>query len=142
MTVAGVPSVYAGDEFGWAGVKEERLGGDDAVRQEFPLHPPAPGSLTPQEESVLRAHRDLVAVRRRAPWLHRARTDVVHRSNRQLVLRAGRDTDAVVVALNLDDHPVELPAAGATTVVCGTGDLAGKTVRLPARGWAVLEGVS
>lgn len=35
MTVGGVPSVYAGDEFGYQGVKEERLGGDDAVRPEF-----------------------------------------------------------------------------------------------------------
>ena len=32
LTVGGVPSVYAGDEFGFRGVKEERYGGDDAVR--------------------------------------------------------------------------------------------------------------
>ena len=35
LTVGGVPSVYAGDEFGFRGVKEERYGGDDAVRPEF-----------------------------------------------------------------------------------------------------------
>ena len=32
LTVGGVPSVYAGDEFGFRGVKEDRYGGDDAVR--------------------------------------------------------------------------------------------------------------
>ncbi len=32
LTVGGVPSIYAGDEFGFRGVKEERFGGDDAVR--------------------------------------------------------------------------------------------------------------
>lgn len=35
LTVGGVPSVYAGDELGLRGVKEERYGGDDAVRPEF-----------------------------------------------------------------------------------------------------------
>ena len=35
LTVGGVPSVYAGDELGFRGVKEERYGGDDAVRPEF-----------------------------------------------------------------------------------------------------------
>ena len=35
MTVGGMPSVYAGDELGYRGVKEERFGGDDAVRPEF-----------------------------------------------------------------------------------------------------------
>lgn len=35
FTTGGVPSVYAGDELGYRGVKEERAGGDDAVRPEF-----------------------------------------------------------------------------------------------------------
>ena len=43
-----------------------------------------------------------------------------------------------MVALNLAAEPVELPAADATTVECGTGRLAGDRVLLPARGWAVL----
>ena len=140
LTVAGTPSVYAGDEFGWTGVKEERLGGDDAVRQEFPPAPPAEESLPAPGREVLRAHRDLVAVRRRAPWLHRAHTDVVHLENTRLVLRTATATAAVVVALNLDDAPAQLPAAGAGTLACGTGELRGDEVLLPPRGWAVLEG--
>ena len=32
----GVPSIYYGDEFGLEAVKENRAGGDDAVRPEFP----------------------------------------------------------------------------------------------------------
>src|SRR6185312_16744084 len=35
LTIGGVPSIYAGDELGFHGVKEERFGGDDAVRPEF-----------------------------------------------------------------------------------------------------------
>ena len=39
LTVGGTPSVYAGDESAYRGVKEERVGGDDAVRPEFTSPP-------------------------------------------------------------------------------------------------------
>ena len=38
-TVPGVPSIYAGDEQGYTGVKEHRAGGDDAIRTQFPESP-------------------------------------------------------------------------------------------------------
>ncbi|WP_426503256.1 alpha-amylase family protein [Dactylosporangium sp. McL0621] len=132
FTVAGVPSVYAGDEYGWTGVKEQRLGGDDAVRPEFPEHPPA-------ENETLRRHRELIAVRRRHPWVVRAHTDVVHLDNRQAVLRTATGAGALIAALNLADDPAAVPAAGADALAAGTGTLDGAQVRLPARGWAVLS---
>lgn len=138
FTVAGVPSVYAGDEYGWTGVKEQRLGGDDAVRPEFPPRPPDAAELDGTATGILDAHRALIALRRRHPWLARAHADVVHLANEQMVLRSGTAGAAVVVALNLAADAVELPAADATTVECGTGRLAGDRVQLPARGWAVL----
>ncbi len=131
FTLAGTPVVYAGDEYGWTGVKEEREGGDDAVRPAFPEVPPAPTDLT-------HAYEALVALRRRNPWLHRAHTDVVHLTNTALVLRTATADAAVVTALNLADDPVEVPAAGATRVEAGGADLRGGTLRLPAGGWAVL----
>lgn len=39
MTVGGTPSIYAGDEQGFTGVKEEMVAGDDAVRPPFPRPP-------------------------------------------------------------------------------------------------------
>ena len=139
ISVAVLPSVYAGDEYGWTGIKEQRLGGDDAVRPEFPPRPPDASELDAGARGILDAHRTLIALRRRHPWLTRAQTDVVHLANEQLVLRSGTAGAAVVVALNLAGEPVELPAADATTVECGTGRLAGDRVQLPARGWAVLS---
>ncbi|MCJ1714628.1 alpha-amylase family glycosyl hydrolase [Curtobacterium sp. VKM Ac-2922] len=133
FTVAGTPIVYAGDEYGWTGVKEEREGGDDAVRPEFPATPPTADTLT-------HAYEALVALRRRAPWLHRAHTDVTHLTNTAVVLRTATADAAVVTALNLGDDPVELPVADATQVEAGGGDLRGATLRLPAAGWAVLSG--
>jgi len=139
FSVAGVPSVYAGDEYGWTGVKEQRLGGDDAVRPEFPPRPPDASELDATARGTLDAHRALVGLRRRHPWLTRAHVDVVHLANEQVVLRSGTAGAAVVVALNLADEPAEVPAADATTVECGTGRLTGGRVQLPARGWAVLS---
>ncbi|WIB25671.1 alpha-amylase family glycosyl hydrolase [Curtobacterium sp. MCSS17_015] len=135
FTVAGTPSVYAGDEFGWTGVKEQREGGDDAVRPAFPAAPPEPSGTAAE---VLHAHQALVALRRRHPWLHRAHTDVVHLSNEALVLRTATDREAVVTALNLSPEPVVLPAADATRVEAGRADLSEGELRLPAGAWAVL----
>src|SRR5262249_6030213 len=36
LTVGGSPSIYAGDEQAFRGVKEHRPGGDDAIRPRFP----------------------------------------------------------------------------------------------------------
>ncbi len=140
FTVAGVPSIYAGDEYAYTGIKEARLGGDDAVRPEFPSRPPDSGELNPTAREILDVHRRLIALRRRHPWLVRARTDVVHLENEQLVLRTATEAGAVVVALNLGGTPVALPAADARAVECGTGRLASGVIHLPARGWAVLTG--
>jgi glycosidase len=132
FTVAGTPVVYAGDEYGWTGVKEEREGGDDAVRPEFPTELPEPTDLT-------HAYEALIALRRRNPWLHRAHTDVVHLTNTAVVLRTATADAAVVTALNLSDDPVEVPVADATQVEAGGADLGDGTLRLPAGGWAVLS---
>jgi cyclomaltodextrinase / maltogenic alpha-amylase / neopullulanase len=140
LAVAGVPSVYAGDEYAYLGVKEQREGGDDAVRPEFGEQPPDPAALDPTARQILEAHRALIAVRRRHPWLVRAHSDVIELDNRQIVIRTATGDGAVLVALNLADDPVELPTADATAVVAGAGAVEAGHIRLPARGWAVLEG--
>lgn len=136
FTVGGTPSVYAGDEFGWTGVKEEREGGDDAVRPQFPA---SPGDVTDVDDRILDAHRALIALRRRHPWLWRAHTDVVEVTNTTLVLRTAVDDEAVIVALNIGDSPASLPAADAATVVVGDGVLRDSRAALPPHGWVVLE---
>ena len=74
MTVAGTPSIYYGDEQAFTGIKEERVGGDDAIR---PALPDSPAELAPWGRPVLRAHQDLIGLRRRNPWLVDARTTLV-----------------------------------------------------------------
>jgi cyclomaltodextrinase / maltogenic alpha-amylase / neopullulanase len=44
LTVGSTPSIYAGDEQGFRGLKEHWAGGDDAVRPAFPDAPDQPAS--------------------------------------------------------------------------------------------------
>ena len=105
LTVAGIPSIYYGDEQGFLGVKEERIGGDDAVRPEFPERP---DELADWGVDVLRAHQDLIGLRRRHPWLVRARTEQVSLTNTRYTYRAVSGDDAI---------EVDLDVAGARAVV-------------------------
>lgn len=97
FTVAGTPTVYAGDEYGLTGVKEERFGGDDAVRPELgdPDVPPPGADL-----DVLHHHQELIGLRRRHDWLHGAHVEVVHVGHERLVYRSHLDDRALLVTLD------------------------------------------
>ena len=111
MTTGGVPSVYAGDEFGFRGVKEERYGGDDAVRPEFGS---PPMRLDASGARVWALHHYLIGLRRRHSWLHAASTTTLRLDNRHYVYQTRRGDDALLVALNTDDTPLclDLPELG------------------------------
>ncbi|ABK74343.1 alpha-amylase family protein [Mycolicibacterium smegmatis] len=142
FTTGGIPSVYAGDEWGHQGVKEERRGGDDAVRPEFGERPgpDAPGA------DVLRLHQYLIGLRRRHPWLHSATTTPLLLTNTQYVYRSAGAAGALVVALNLDDAPlrVALPELGLASGVVVAGSKAPpqeqiEVTEVPPHGWLVIE---
>jgi cyclomaltodextrinase len=151
LTVGGTPCIYYGDEQAFRGVKEDRAGGDDAVRPAFPA---GPAELAEDGWSVYHLHQELISLRRRHAWLHRARTTVLTLSNEHLVYQVRGDGKAaagsteeggagaaLTVALNLSGTPADLP------VPSGSGGLlAGRAHRhpdrdavgLPGYGWAVL----
>ncbi|BBZ52499.1 alpha-amylase [Mycobacterium heidelbergense] len=145
LTVGGVPSVYAGDELGFRGVKEERRGGDDAVRPEFG---PPPAPLDDFGAKVWRLHLYLVGFRRRHPWLHAASTTAVRLENRHYVYETRAGDDALLVALNIDDEPLrlvlsELGAARARMVAGSAAppqDIVDTAVVEP-HGWLILSPV-
>lgn len=128
LTLGGVPSIYAGDEQAMLGVKEEREGGDDAVRPAFPARPGPPGPL-------FALHRRLIAIRRRHPWLVDARTTVHELGNHSLAYTAG---GRLAVALNLSDEPVRLalPAAG-WSIEAGQAKVGDDFAEVPPHGWCV-----
>ncbi|OBK78696.1 alpha-amylase family protein [Mycobacterium sp. 1274761.0] len=105
LTIGGTPSIYAGDESAYLGVKEERVGGDDAVRPEFT----APGTgVGDRGRDIYRLHQYLIGLRRRHPWLHTARTSSVALTNTGYVYRTSYGAEALVVALNIDDASMSL----------------------------------
>ena len=95
MTVGGVPSVYYGDEWALTGIKEDRLGGDDAIRPEMPPEPP-PAALR-----IFRAHQDLVGLRRRHPWLVGARTTAETTTNTRYVYETSDGSSSLIVELDV-----------------------------------------
>jgi cyclomaltodextrinase / maltogenic alpha-amylase / neopullulanase len=136
FTVAGTPSIYAGDEQAFRGVKYDRAGGDEEIR---PAFPDSPGGLAPYGWPVYRLHQDLIALRRRHPWLVRAQTRVLHLENKAIAYEsAGPDGSAgVAVLLNVSDAPVAFPLAGLAGKPVLGSDSGGE--RLEPHGWAILE---
>jgi len=98
MTLPGMPCIYYGDEFGLVGLKEERRGGDDAIRPELPESPevwlheaPADAQVSPAE--MLRQHQLLLGLRRRHPWLQTAELTVVEQKQKRLTYRVSARAD-------------------------------------------------
>lgn len=142
LTTGGTPSIYAGDEVAYRGVKEERFGGDDAVRPEFGSPFDGVGEHGYQ---VFRAHQHLVGLRRRHPWLFTARTTALSVTNSSYVYITRNGDDALVVALNVDDEPLPLALAGLglghAEIVAGSGAPPIEVVPdivVPAHGWLIL----
>jgi cyclomaltodextrinase len=128
FTTGGTPAVYYGDEQAFHGLKEERQGGDDAVRPAFPADPTG---LAPWGAATFRLHQDLIGLRRRNPWLHNARTTAKQLTNTAAVLETTDGTHRLTTALNLAEEPIPLPQG---KVLLGQVE----PNRLPALGWAVL----
>lgn len=143
LTVGGTPSVYAGDEWAYRGVKEERFGGDDEVRPEFPARPTESEHLGHDD---FRLHQHLIGLRRRHPWLHAARTSPLRLANSQYVYCTSAGSDALVVALNVDDTPMQMSLSelgvGRGRIAAGSGvpaeDLIDRLDVEP-HGWAIVE---
>lgn len=143
LTIGGVPSVYAGDELGFRGVKEERFGGDDAVRPEFGS---PPLQLDDFGVETWGLHQYLVGLRRRHPWLHAASTSALRLENRHYVYETRNGDDALLVALNIDDEPLHVSLAelgtGRAQVIGGSAAPPPEvidTVAVEPHGWRILR---
>ncbi len=90
-----MPCIYYGDEFGATGIKEDRAGGDDAVRPSLDdLSPIADGS-----GPLTELHREFIEWRRARPWLTQAALEIDAVDNQALryhVTGEGGRVDVVV----------------------------------------------
>ncbi len=150
FTVGGTPAVYAGDEQAFEGLKEERAGGDDAIRPAFPA---TPAGLAPDGWPVYRLHQELIGLRRRNPWLHRGRVRVLTTENERLLYEVTADATGggevtggghtLLVALNLAPTPwavhLPTPSVPLAPAPAATATPPTSTVDLPPGGWAILS---
>lgn len=99
FTVAGVPSVYYGDEHAYAGEKTDGWSGDDQVR---PVFPETPTELSDLGAWMYRVHQQLIGLRRRHPWLVRARSQKVEIANERLVYTSSDPHGSQSLRVELD----------------------------------------
>ncbi len=138
MTVGGIPSIYYGDEQAFRGVKEERAGGDDAIRPAFPSRP---DELPPGGWPAYRLHQRLIGFRRRHPWLVRARTTVPHLANQTMAVRSAAGDAEVLVLLNTGDEAFRFPVdvtAFSVTETPDPGSRPADPALVPAHSWVIL----
>ena len=137
-TLPGVPTLYYGDERALRGVKEDRAGGDDAVRPAFPAEPePAHGEAAALEE----LHRRLIGVRRRHPWLAGARiSEPDELSNDVLAVRLTDGEHTLAVVLNTGDEHAHVALPGPFVREDGDGDVTGTTAHVAPHGYLIARG--
>ncbi|MEA5154990.1 alpha-amylase family glycosyl hydrolase [Raineyella sp.] len=103
MTTPGMPSIYYGDEEAFRGRKGTGPAADDPVR---PPLPAGPDRLAPYGAWMYRLHQDLIGLRRRHPWLVRARLRVVGKDCTWITYEStGPAGQTVRVGITLDPHP-------------------------------------
>ena len=140
--VGGVPSVYYGDEQGFRGLKEDRAGGDDAIRPAFPA---SPAGLLPDGWRYYRLHQRLIGFRRRHPWLVRARTTAEHLEPSAMALRLRGEDDGQQALLLLNAGDAEfrfaVDAGGlsvAETADANRGPVGSDPLLVPPHSWTIL----
>lgn len=141
-TLPGVPSVYAGDEQGFTGVKEEHARGDDAVRPAFPADP---SGLADPGWPLYHRHQELLGLRRRHRWLVDGELAVLELANAAMAYAVAGDGERLVVLLNLDgeavdfDEAAEAVAADVDVLAAADGVEEAQPWTLPPHGWSVLR---
>lgn len=145
LTLPGLPAIYYGDEQGYRGIKEDRLGGDDQIR---PAFPDTPAELSDLGAPMLHLYQELIALRRRLPWLYDAIPSTIHLDNRSYAIclrergKSDEEAQRITVALSIEEEETWVPTEGRRTVLAKshTGWVTPERdgVKLSPFGWAVL----
>lgn len=104
MLLPGVPSVYAGDEQGFTGVKQEHAAGDDAVRPPFP---DTPDGLLPFGADLRDHYHEMISLRRHNPWLVDAEVTTSAVTNTSITIHLADADHRLELRLNISEETVD-----------------------------------
>ena len=104
LLLPGIPSIYAGDEQGFTGEKQDHLHGDDAVRPPFPADP---SGLLPFGSDTLASYQELIGLRRRHPWLVDAELATSQLTNTFIAISLSSEGHSLTLSLNIGEEPVD-----------------------------------
>jgi hypothetical protein len=97
-------------------------------------------------QDVFRLHQYLIGLRRRHSWLHTARTSALALANTQYVYQARCDSNALLIALNVDETPMEVSLGelgfDGGRIVAGSGAPPQheiSQVQIEPHGWLIIE---
>ena len=124
----GIPSIYAGDEQRFTGVKFDAPGGDGAVRPPFP---DTPDGLLPFGADTFDLYQRLLAIRRRHSWLVDGVVTTRDLTNESVVVVVTGPEQTIELALNVSESPVPLPHGEVLAASAGTA------AEVEPHGWAV-----
>ncbi|MEZ5089376.1 MAG: alpha-amylase family glycosyl hydrolase [Micropruina sp.] len=102
----GIPSIYAGDEQRFEGIKLDQVGGDNAVRPPFP---PTPDGLLPFGADTFVLYPRLLGLRRQYPWIVDGVPSTRDLTNESVVVLVAGPDEVLELALNIGDEPAPLP---------------------------------
>ena len=102
----GIPSIYAGDEQRFEGIKLDQVGGDNAVRPPFP---PTPDGLLPFGADTFVLYQRLLGLRRQYPWIVDGVPSTRDLTNESVVVLVAGPDEVLELALNIGDEPAPLP---------------------------------
>ena len=142
LTLGGTPAIYYGDEQGLRAVKEQRAGGDDAIRPAYPdrlanrTADQNPANQNPAGQATFVLHQELIGLRRRHPWLHAATTRPLTLTNTGYVYEVTAGSHRLVVALNLGDETLPV-STDAAERLAGAAEQAQAGHTVPPHGWAI-----
>ena len=133
-TLPGTPAIYYGDELDWTGTKEERVGGDDAIRPTLPQTPPDDASLP----AIYRLHQRLLGLRRRFPDIEHAHVQTLDVNQGLLVYRVHTE-QPITVALNAAQEPADVTVELGTTghLESEASHREGDSIHLEPGGWYI-----
>ncbi|MCT1459998.1 alpha-amylase family protein [Aestuariimicrobium sp. p3-SID1156] len=102
LTLPGMPSIYYGDEQAFRGTKGTGVAADDPVRPPLPEHP---GQLHPGGEWMHRLHQELIALRRRNPWISTGRLQVLDKTNPTISYAVRAEGHELTAHLDISEEP-------------------------------------